>query len=36
MDTANLKKYLAGLCIAGLLSGANLTITGCEKHGETS
>jgi radical SAM modification target selenobiotic family peptide len=36
MDTTNLKKFLAGLCIAGLLSGASLTVTGCEKQGQTS
>ena len=29
MDTDQLKKYLAGLCIAGLLSGAALTLTSC-------
>ena len=36
MDKSGVKKFLAGLCIAGLLSGASLGIAGCEKHGETS
>jgi radical SAM modification target selenobiotic family peptide len=36
MDVQDLKKFLAGLCIAGLLSGAGLGTVGCEKHGETS
>ena len=36
MDTTNLRKFLAGLFIAGLLSGESLTVTGCEKNGEAS
>ncbi len=30
MDMEQLKKYLAGLCIAGLLSGAAFTLTSCK------
>jgi len=29
MDANDLKKILAGLCIAGLISGASLTLSGC-------
>jgi radical SAM modification target selenobiotic family peptide len=29
METQELKKFLAGLGIAGLLAGAGLTIGGC-------
>lgn len=36
MDANDLKKFLAGLCIAGLLSGASLGVTGCKKSGDTS
>jgi radical SAM modification target selenobiotic family peptide len=36
MDTKELKKYLSGLCIAGLLAGASLTLVGCpEKPGSS-
>jgi len=36
MDKDVLKKFLAGLCIATLLSGAGLTLTGCHKNGQSS
>ena len=29
MNTDNLKKMLAGLCIAGLISGTTLSVSGC-------
>ncbi|THB72722.1 MAG: selenobiotic family radical SAM modification target peptide [Desulfobulbaceae bacterium] len=29
MDSKDLKKILAGLCIAGLVSGSVVTLTGC-------
>ena len=29
MDSTDLKKLLAGLSLAALLSGAGLTVTGC-------
>jgi len=29
MDIQELKKVLAGFCIAGLLSGAGMGVTGC-------
>jgi radical SAM modification target selenobiotic family peptide len=36
MDTKDLKKFLSGLCIAGLLAGASLTLAGCpEKTGSS-
>jgi radical SAM modification target selenobiotic family peptide len=36
MDTKDLKKFLSGLCIAGLLAGASLTLAGCpEKAGSS-
>ncbi|MGA1794422.1 MAG: SbtA family thio(seleno)oxazole RiPP natural product precursor [bacterium] len=36
MDITTLKKFLAGLCIAGLLSGAGLTVSGCERQAQSS
>jgi radical SAM modification target selenobiotic family peptide len=33
MDTRDIKKYLSGLCIAGLLAGASLTLIGCPQKG---
>ena len=36
MDKDDLKKLLAGLCIATLLTGASLSVIGCEKTGESS
>ena len=36
METKELKKYLSGLCVAGLLAGASLTLAGCpEKPGSS-
>jgi radical SAM modification target selenobiotic family peptide len=35
MDTRDLKKYLAGLGIAGLLSGGSLMAAEASKAGET-
>jgi radical SAM modification target selenobiotic family peptide len=29
MDSQELKKVLAGLCIAGLLTGSTATLSGC-------
>ncbi|WP_319576149.1 SbtA family thio(seleno)oxazole RiPP natural product precursor [uncultured Desulfobacter sp.] len=29
MDSKDLKKLLAGLCIAGLLTGSTATLSGC-------
>ncbi len=29
MDVKDLKKILAGLCIASLISGSTLTLSGC-------
>ncbi|MCG8549729.1 MAG: SbtA family thio(seleno)oxazole RiPP natural product precursor [Desulfobacterales bacterium] len=29
MNTDNLKKILAGLCIAGLVSGTTISVSGC-------
>ena len=29
MDAKDLKKILAGLCIAGLVSGSAITMSGC-------
>jgi radical SAM modification target selenobiotic family peptide len=29
MDPSDLKKILAGLCIAGLISGSSLALSGC-------
>jgi radical SAM modification target selenobiotic family peptide len=29
MDANDLKKILAGLCIAGLVSGSTLALSGC-------
>jgi len=29
MDAKDLKKILAGLCIAGLVSGSVVTLSGC-------
>ena len=34
MDRRDIKKFLSGLCIAGLLAGATLTLTGCPKSGD--
>ena len=31
MDSKQLKKIIAGLSIAGLLTGASFTLTGCPK-----
>jgi len=36
MDKDDLKKFLAGLCIAALVSGASLSVIGCEKTGDSS
>ena len=36
MDKDELKKFLAGLCIITLLSGASLSVVGCDKTGESS
>jgi radical SAM modification target selenobiotic family peptide len=36
MDKDDLKKFLAGLCIVTLLLGSSLSITGCEKNGDSS
>lgn len=36
MDKTDLKKYLAGLCVLGLLSGATLGTIGCQKEGTSS
>lgn len=36
MDQDSLKKFLAGLCIVTLLSGASLSVTGCTKKGSAS
>ena len=33
MDTRDLKKFLSGLCIVGLLAGASLTLVGCPQKG---
>jgi radical SAM modification target selenobiotic family peptide len=33
MDLKELKKALAGLCMASLLSGAGLALTGCNGSG---
>ena len=33
METNELKKILAGLCIAGLVSGSVLTFSGCATSG---
>jgi len=30
MDSNELKKILAGFCIAGLIAGASITLNGCE------
>jgi radical SAM modification target selenobiotic family peptide len=36
METRDLNKFLSGLCIAGLLAGASLTLAGCpEKPGSS-
>jgi len=34
MDREVLKKFLAGLCVASLLSGASLGLVGCHKDGK--
>ncbi len=31
MDVDDLKKMLAGFCIAGLIAGSALSLTGCPK-----
>ncbi len=36
MDREDLKKFLAGLCVASLLAGASLGLTGCQKNAQTS
>ncbi len=36
MDKGDLKKLLAGLCVATLLSGASLSVVGCEKTGKSA
>ena len=36
MDTRDVKKFLSGLCIASLLTGASLTLVGCPEKGEGS
>ncbi len=35
MDSQDLKKFLSGLCIASLLTGAGLTLVGCPQKGGT-
>jgi radical SAM modification target selenobiotic family peptide len=30
MDLKDLKKILAGLCIAGLITGSAVTLSGCD------
>ena len=32
MDRDDLKKALAGFCIAGLIAGSSLCLTGCPKE----
>ena len=36
MEKKQVKKILAGLCIAGLLSGVTLGTVGCQKKGTSS
>lgn len=36
MNAEQLKQFLAGLCVAGLLSGASLTLVGCATPGKSS
>jgi len=36
MDSADLKKILAGLSIAGLLAASTLAMTGCASSGKSS
>ena len=36
MDKDSLKKFLAGLCIATLLTGASLSVVSCDKNGKSS
>jgi radical SAM modification target selenobiotic family peptide len=36
MEEKQLKKFLAGLCISGLVSGAGLTGTSCAQQGQSS
>jgi radical SAM modification target selenobiotic family peptide len=35
MDSQDLKKFLSGLCIASLLTGAGLTLIGCQQKAKT-
>ena len=34
METRDIKKFLSGLCVASLLAGATLTLSGCPKNGD--
>ncbi len=36
MERDDLKKFLAGLCIVTLVSGASISFVGCEQAGESS
>jgi len=36
MEKDSLKKFLAGLCIVTLLSGASLSVISCQKNGASS
>lgn len=36
MSSEQLKQFLAGLCIAGLLSGTALTLGSCATQGKSS
>lgn len=36
MEGSDLKKFLAGLCIASLLAGTSLGLAGCQKKAQTS
>ncbi|MGC9324986.1 MAG: SbtA family thio(seleno)oxazole RiPP natural product precursor [Desulfomonilia bacterium] len=36
MDIQALKKFLAGLCMASLVSASGLALTGCNKAGPPS
>lgn len=35
MEAKDLKKFLAGLCIAGLISGSTFALSGCS-HGQSA
>ncbi|MCU0531185.1 MAG: SbtA family thio(seleno)oxazole RiPP natural product precursor [Syntrophales bacterium] len=36
MNSEQMKAFLAGLCVAGLLSGASLILGGCATPGKSS